>query len=135
MNHPCNNGCRYACDMGMPEHSCSGHFCDHYQEIDRMCAEADLTPEAQVFATLLHVGRRMTRNEVSKRVIESTPGSPEDSPIRREFEKQVRFVTNYGTQAAVADALLQLSRNMCCEKALNTGKAVCDDCAADQPLY
>lgn len=28
----CCNGCRYAKDHGMPEHSCNGKFCDYYEK-------------------------------------------------------------------------------------------------------
>lgn len=30
--NPCKDGCMYAKDVGMQEHSCSGLYCDHYEE-------------------------------------------------------------------------------------------------------
>lgn len=26
----CENGCQYGKDVGMPDHTCDGKFCDHY---------------------------------------------------------------------------------------------------------
>ncbi len=28
----CKDGCRYASDVSMPEHSCGGAYCHHYEE-------------------------------------------------------------------------------------------------------
>ena len=30
--HPCDKGCQYAKDIAMPEHSCSGKYCHHYEK-------------------------------------------------------------------------------------------------------